>query len=95
MIVGIEGYSLFGKDADVAAVLTGKRQFGQWKDAQFNFGGLVGVGEAASDGGNPLIFGGVIEAEAQKLGGLVLVVRFDGGPKVNPGFKLNLAGWSF
>jgi hypothetical protein len=94
-IVGLEGYSLFGTDAGAAGVLTGKKRVGQWNDVQFNAGALVGVAAPEADGSNALIFGGVLEAEALKFGGLVLVVRGDGGWRVNPGFKLNVVGWSF
>lgn len=94
-IVGLEGYSLFGKDAGAAAVLTGKRQVGQWKAVQFNAGGLVGLAAPVASGDSALIFGVVGEAEAAKIGGIVLVLRADGGLRVNPGFKLNVVGWSF
>lgn len=90
-IVELGGYTLFGPDADVAAVLTWKKRFGQWKAIDFNAGPLVGLSDST---GNDVIFGGVVEAEAS-IGGLVLVPRADDGFRLNYGFKLSLVGWSF
>lgn len=97
-IVGLETYSLYGDDAGAAAVVSWKRTFGHWTKGHYDLdlrAGIIGGIKVGGDDSAPIygIFG---EIEAARLGGIVLVVRADGGRlRLNPGFKLNLVSVSF
>lgn len=97
-IVGLEGYSLWGTSAGAAAAVNWKRTVGTAKvkghQLDFRVGVLAGV---VSEGSTvDSLFGAFGEVEAAKIGGLVLVLRVDGGKiVVNPGFKLNVVSVSF
>lgn len=96
-IVGLEGYSLWGKNAGAAGAATYKWRFGstpigdrtlRWR------AGIIG-GIVTADEHTDALYGGFLEVEAEGLVGLVLVVRFDDGVYVNPGLKVNLISRSF
>lgn len=96
-IVGLEGYSLWGKNAGAAAAATVKTRFGSTPigDSSIRWrGGFIG-GITAAESTTELMYGGFIEGEIDGLVGLVLVVRFDDGVYVNPGLKFNLVSISF
>lgn len=97
-IAGLEAYSLFGDGAGATAAVTWKRTYGHWMvrnyDMDFRAGILGGVVEAGTN--LDAIYGAFLELEAARIGGIVLVVRADGGKlRVNPGFKVNLVSVSF
>ncbi len=96
-IIGLEGYALWGRNAGAAAAVTYKHRFasvpiGDRKlRCRYGFiGGLSVAGDTAQR-----LVGGFVEAEAEGLVGIVLVVRFDDGVYVNPGLKVNVLSVSF
>lgn len=96
-IIGLEGYSLWGKNAGAAAGICYKHRFlsvpaGQ-RTVRLRYGVLAGLAVAANDT-RPLL-GVFAEAEAEGLAGIVLVVRFDDGIYVNPGLMVNFLSVSF
>ena len=97
-IIGLETYSLYGNDAGAVGAVTWKRTFGHWKvrDCDLDLrGGIVGGIKVAGDDSAPIygIFG---ELEAARIGGVVLVLRADGGKlRLNPGFKVNVLSVSW
>ena len=96
-IVGLEGYSLWGKNAGAAAAVSYKHTLTSVpvgsRQVCLRYGLLGGV-SVASDNARALV-GGFVEAEVEGLAGVVLVVRLDDGVYVNPGFKVNLISVSF
>jgi hypothetical protein len=96
-ILGLEGYALWGKNAGAAAGVTYKHRFASvpvgTRKIRLRYGLLGGVSTAGTST-QPLI-GGFVEAEAEGLAGLVLVIRLDDGVYVNPGLKVNLVSVSF
>lgn len=96
-IIGLEGYALWGHNAGAAAAVTYKHRIGSTPigDRSIRWRcGLIGGLCVAADNARGLI-GGFVEAEAEGLVGIVLVVRFDDGVYVNPGLKINLLSVSF
>lgn len=96
-IVGLEGYSLWGKNAGAAAAITYKHRFGSTPIGQQTIrwrygliGGLASGGETTS-----IMYGGFIEGEILGLAGVVLVIRADDGIYVNPGMMVNFLSVSF
>lgn len=96
-IVGLEGYSLWGKNAGAAAAVTYKHRFGstpigprtiRWRYGLI--GGLVSAEETTQ-----VMYGGFIEGEIAGLAGVVLVIRADDGVYVNPGMMVNFLSVSF
>ena len=96
-IIGLESYSLFGRNAGAAGAVTFKRRFGSTpigdRTLRWRYGAIAGLA-VADETTNPLI-GGFVECELEGLVGLVLVVRADDGVYANYGFKLNLLSVSF
>lgn len=97
-IIGLESYALWGSDAGAAAAITYKWTVGHWmvnnNDIDLRLGALGGVMDTVSDVKG--IFGVFGELEAARIGGVVLILRADGGKlRVNPGFKVNLVSVSF
>lgn len=96
-IVGLEGYALWGHNAGAAAAVTYKHRFSSTavgdRSIRWRYG-LIGGLSVAADNARGLV-GGFVEAEAEGLVGIVLVVRFDDGVYVNPGFKINVLSFSF
>lgn len=96
-IVGLEGYALWGHNAGAAAAVTYKHRFasvpvgGAEVRCRYGFiGGLSVAGDTARG-----LVGGFVEAEAEGIAGVVLVVRLDDGVYVNPGLKVNVWSVSF
>jgi len=96
-IIGLEGYALWGRNAGAAAAVTYKQRFASVpigdRKLRCRYGFIGGLSVAA-DTAQRLV-GGFVEAEAEGLVGIVLVVRFDDGVYVNPGFKVNVLSLSF
>jgi hypothetical protein len=96
-IVGLEGYALWGKNAGAAAAVTYKHRFASVpvgaKKLRLRYGIIGGV-STGGDVTKPLV-GAFVEAEAEGLAGVVLVLRCDDGVYVNPGIKVNLLSVSF
>ena len=96
-IVGLEGYSLWGKNAGAAAAATYKYRIGSTPigDSSIRWrAGLIGGISTANDQTRAL-YGGFVECEVEGLVGLVLVLRADDGVYWNPGLKFNLISKSF
>lgn len=96
-IAGLEGYSLWGRNAGAAAGVTFKRELGSTPigDSRLRWrAGFIG-GISTADDNSRLLYGGFIEAELDGLVGIILVARADDGVYLNPGLKVNLFSASF
>jgi hypothetical protein len=96
-IVGLKGYALWGKNAGAAAGVCYEHRFATVpagdRKVRLRYGILGGV-SVGEDTTRPLV-GAFVEAEAEGLAGVVLVVRFDDGVYVNPGAMVNFVSVSF